>query len=257
MTLFFKILLAIKRYRVYLLAWLFMSYLPFAAYGQDLRKAENPNQVIAWIIIFLIWAIFLLLAVRTTLLRDPVDPTHLPANKKPGYSLARCQIAIWTTIVGSVYIYSKLYTGCTAEKGINETALILMGISAGTVAIGSLMDKQEIVEGTIRHQDAPASGNFFLDIVSDENGVSIHRFQNVIWTVISIIMYFYSYNNPKSPAMCMPELDKTLLALSGISSAAYLTLKAKENVQSPAEKAAAEAKLAAAQESWKADTGSK
>ncbi len=114
---------------------------------------------------------------------------------------------------------------------INNTALILMGISAGTFAVGAVMDTTEIQQGVIRHQEAQPSINFFRDLLTDNNGISVHRFQNLVWTIVAIMVYFYRYSNPpKNNFNDLPTLDSTLLALTGISNATYLTLKTRENV---------------------------
>ena len=61
-----------------------------------------------------------------------------------------------------------------------------MGISVGTTfAAGTIDNNQNPIT---RHQNEPSAG-FFIDILSDENGISIHRFQNVVWTIIAICLY--------------------------------------------------------------------
>ncbi len=63
-----------------------------------------------------------------------------------------------------------------------------------------------------------------IDILSDVNGVTVHRFQMVAWTlVLSIIFLFHVYEE-----LAMPQFSETLLALMGISQATYLALKIPE-----------------------------
>jgi hypothetical protein len=78
-----------------------------------------------------------------------------------------------------------------------------------------------------RHQNRPSKG-FFADILSDDNGVSIHRFQNFVWTAIAIIVYVMKVSHVQSGCV-MPELSDTLLALTGISGVTFLTMRASEN----------------------------
>jgi hypothetical protein len=73
---------------------------------------------------------------------------------------------------------------------INKTALVLMGIFAGAAVASTIMDKNEISDNRPRHQNKPSQG-FFIDILSDENGISLHRFQNFAWTIIAIVVYLY------------------------------------------------------------------
>ena len=65
---------------------------------------------------------------------------------------------------------------------------------------------------------------WFIDIVSDANGVSFHRFQLFAWTVILggvFILATYRELN-------MPVFDTTLMGLLGLSAATYLGLKIPE-----------------------------
>ena len=79
-----------------------------------------------------------------------------PVN--PPYSLARAQLVTWITIIGSVYTFAILWDSRNPVI-INSTALILMGISAGTFTIGAIVDTTEMQEGIPRIQDQPSSGN--------------------------------------------------------------------------------------------------
>jgi len=66
--------------------------------------------------------------------------------------------------------------------------------------------------------------SFFLDILSDENGVSFHRLQIVIWTLVLATVFVISVG----VSLEMPTFDTTLLALMGISSGTYLGFKLPE-----------------------------
>ncbi len=69
------------------------------------------------------------------------------------------------------------------------------------------------------------SENFLLDILSDANGVSFHRFQIAAWTlVLGIIFVIQVYK-----MLAMPIFDGSLLALLGISAGTYLGLKIPED----------------------------
>lgn len=200
------------------------------------------NRLAALLLDWLIWMLALGLCLFSNILRDTVGDgskiqgqilanaamgSTTPVN--PPYSLARTQLVTWITIIGSVYAFAILWDSRNPVI-INSTALILMGISAGTFTIGAIVDTTEMQEGIPRLQDQPSSGNFLKDILSDSKGISVHRFQNLVWTIIAIIIYFYRYSNPPTGSTdALPVLDSTLLALTGISSATYLTMKTREN----------------------------
>jgi peptidoglycan hydrolase CwlO-like protein len=83
-------------------------------------------------------------------------------------------------------------------------------------------------ETRVKHAGAvlikDGSSNGFMDLLTDANGISFHRFQMVVWTVILIILFFDGvYRN-----LAMPEFNATLLALMGISSGTYLGFKIPE-----------------------------
>jgi hypothetical protein len=65
------------------------------------------------------------------------------------------------------------------------------------------------------------SDGFIKDLVSDDKGVSFHRMQMVVWTVVLVMVFIYAvYDN-----VLMPVFDPTLLGLMGISSGTYLGFK--------------------------------
>ncbi|HTE28409.1 hypothetical protein, partial [Flavitalea sp.] len=148
-------------------------------------------------------------------------------NTNAPYSLTKVQFGVWTVIIASAYIYLSLCKGDLNLDSINKTALVLMGIFAGTAVASTFMDKNEISDNRPRHQNTPTQG-FLMDILSDDNGISLHRFQNFTWTIIAIIVYLYKLSDAVAGS-ALPELSDTLLALTGISSATYLALKTKEN----------------------------
>lgn len=196
----------------------------------------------AAIIVILICAIFVVLSVYSNILRDEISNCdEFDANaqqlqkkskwklvdKTAPFSLTKVQFGLWTVIISSVYIYLALCKGDCSETSINKTALVLMGIFAGTAVASSMMDKSEMNDNRPRHQNTPSQG-FFIDILSDDNGISMHRFQNVAWTIIAITVYLYKLSQVITGCQ-LPELSDTLLALTGISNATYLVLKSKEN----------------------------
>ena len=60
-----------------------------------------------------------------------------------------------------------------------------------------------------------------MDILSDANGVALHRFQMVAWTfVLGLVFLYLVYFT-----FAMPQFSAELLALMGISGGAYLGFK--------------------------------
>jgi hypothetical protein len=67
----------------------------------------------------------------------------------------------------------------------------------------------------------PILGRFLDDILTDEHGLSVHRFQIFVWTIVLGIIFLISVLQD----LVMPEFSATLLGLMGISSATYLAPK--------------------------------
>lgn len=68
------------------------------------------------------------------------------------------------------------------------------------------------------------SNGFCKDILTDATGVSFHRFQIFVWTIVLGVLFIYSVWRRLS----MPEFSATLLALQGISAGTYLGFKIPE-----------------------------
>jgi hypothetical protein len=65
------------------------------------------------------------------------------------------------------------------------------------------------------------SSKGFLDILKDGDGLSFHRFQIAVWTVVLGFVFIKS----AFLDLVMPEFDTTLLGLMGISSGTYIGFK--------------------------------
>jgi hypothetical protein len=80
--------------------------------------------------------LFLFLACRTGIIRDPNQPIR--EDGLPPYSLGRCQMAWWFFLAAGAFCFLWIVTGRGDTDTINSTVLGLIGISAGT-ALGALL----------------------------------------------------------------------------------------------------------------------
>jgi hypothetical protein len=69
--------------------------------------------------------------------------------------------------------------------------------------------------------DFGPSVNFLADILQDDEGVSLHRFQLFLWTLILGIVFIVQVLR----SLAIPEFNDTLLALMGISAGTYVGFK--------------------------------
>jgi hypothetical protein len=163
------------------------------------------------------------------------------------FSLAQVQMAWWFYLVFAAWVYLLLTTG--NYNTITAQALTLMGIGTGTALGAVAIEKTKTSPKLQRLQllvqqvnNAPAdkpnlyqqpltdlarqlaSQDFFTDILTDVDGVCLHRFQMMVWTVVLGGVFVAGVLQKGE----MPQFDPKLLALLGLSGGAYLGFKIPE-----------------------------
>jgi hypothetical protein len=205
----------------------------------------------------------------TTAANPPLG-AHPPgeAGLRGTYSLSKFQGAWWLFVILAAYLFIGIVTG-DFRNSINSTALILLGIGAGTIigsatidalketqdapkinaAITATRDNLTQIEEKLKpeqlandeglkqrlnsEKDQTLSNyreltgqneQFLTDILSDANGVSFHRFQLLVWTLVLGLVFITSVYE----SLAMPEFNTTLMGLLGLSAGTYLGLKIPE-----------------------------
>lgn len=72
--------------------------------------------------------------------------------------------------------------------------------------------------------EKPVSDGFIMDLLTDVNGVTFHRFQIMVWTIVLGLVFIYSVWT----SLTMPQFSDTLLALMGISAGTFIGFKIPE-----------------------------
>ena len=206
-------------------------------------------------------AIFFVLALKTGLLRDPTSPVSATSQK--AWSLSRVQAAWWFFIILLSYGFIGIVT-CDFSTTITGTTLVLLGIASGTTLMSAVVDKSKDtpshqviadaakvrVDQEIQTLQAAAvaapldqssqqvldakksqlqklrgcNEQFFIDILSDANGISFHRFQIAVWTfVLGLVFAWLVYRD-----LAMPQFSETLLGLMGLSAGTFVAMKGTE-----------------------------
>jgi hypothetical protein len=139
-------------------------------------------------------------------------------GKETAFSLGRVQMAWWLVLVLGGFLFISLVSG--QWRGVITSGVItLLGISASTgVAAG-------LVDATVPPTQVREKRIFWRDLVEDENGVALHRFQLIIWTVILGAIFLWTVFSK----MTFPEFDTNLLLLAGIAGGTYIGFKFPEN----------------------------
>ena len=166
----------------------------------------------AYLILLLVALIgFIYLCTHTQVIRGGTPDQSLAVRP---YSLSLFQMAFWFFLVIASYVFIWLI--CDELNTITDSVLGLIGIGAAT-AVGA-----KLINNKSTGSDAPTVSNGFVsDVISDGNGVSIHRLQMFVWTIVLGVIFVVSVYNDLS----MPEFSTTLLGLMGISSGTYLGVK--------------------------------
>lgn len=107
-------------------------------------------------------------------------------------------------------------TGAAANAPANQNQLATVGAMIASTS-------GQIAEFTQRLRPARSHG-FWRDICDDGNGLSFHRLQVVMWTLVLGAVFVRTV----AQVMSMPEFSETLLSLMGISNATYLGFKIPE-----------------------------
>jgi hypothetical protein len=152
----------------------------------------------------------ILLAARTTLLRDSADPNS-------PFSLARSQMAFWFIVTAACFCYVWLLTGVWKDV-INGTTLTLLGISVTSGFAATAIAAPKATQ---------ASRNFLIDILSErmsdgtDGGVTVHRLIALTWTIVlGGVFVAYVFANER-----FPDFDVMLLSQLGITSGLYVGFK--------------------------------
>lgn len=169
------------------------------------------------------------LAKTTAILRNPVP--GLTAAQAP-YSLARFQLAFWSLLVIAAYFFIWLIT--EELDTITGSVLALLGIGSATALGATIIDQGKPPAGSapaapVTPAVPMASRGFLNDVLSDDQGLSIYRFQLFAWTLVLGVIFCASVYN----GLAMPQFSTTLLGLMGISSGTYLGFKVPEKSANP------------------------
>jgi hypothetical protein len=165
---------------------------------------------------------FVRILLHPTALRDPS-----PHSPRP-YSLSRVQLWWWTLVI--IGTWFTLWSGTGTFAPFNATALTLMGLSGSASVAARLIDGRDAdTQASQMHQCQASSEGFFVDILSDASGVSMHRFQTLLFQVA----YAFAFVSESLKGWEFPTFDRFTLALLGFSTGTYTAVKATENRPTP------------------------
>ncbi len=220
-------------------SWKYAKTYPGTLYAKACDKSEMNWILTVIIILFLLFFLYksFYFFINTALCRDEsyISEGILRPDKERPYSYSRVQMFWWTMII--ICCYGTFYAMYGRLIPLSPTCIILLGGSLAVQVFGKSIDgsqkekDREVNNGLpTRHQDLYASKGLLIDILSDENGISMHRLQSVAFNVIyglGFIGYFITaVGCTQYPFV---EFEGWQLTLLGISAGGYLGLKTIEN----------------------------
>ena len=110
----------------------------------------------------------------------------------------------------------------TAQNA-EELSKLHIDLAHKEALLNEMRKKIDNVKSTL---NKPVSEGLTKDLLTDVNGVSFHRFQMLVWTIVLGFVFCVEVYK----TLRMPEFDTTLLALMGISAGTYLGFKIPERV---------------------------
>jgi hypothetical protein len=174
----------------------------------DMIKVFAILLVVCWFLSLVVF--FICFGSKTNLLRKGIKPNSQ-------FSLSLAQFAFWTIIIFTSYFY--LWIATFELVTIPQSTLVLLGITAFTTAGSRLVDIRKSKESAI-----PSSG-FFTDLLSEDDlGLSVHRCQLFLVTIMFGTIYFVNVFKLQA----LPDFNDSLLWVIGISSGTFVGIKTVE-----------------------------
>jgi hypothetical protein len=140
-------------------------------------------------------------------------------NAAATHAQARAAAALAAQQSGSAAVPAAAAAKAAAALAKTAAEVALAAVEKRKAAEAGLAEKVSRLKAARNETET-----FWLDILSDADGVTVHRFQNVVWTVVLGFVFVIVTCTHHA----MPVFDNTLLTLMGISGATYVGLKVPE-----------------------------
>jgi hypothetical protein len=170
------------------------------------------------------------------------NPSRLYKGADGRFSLSKFQWWLWIWVIAFAYV--TLYAARSLAAGkpadpitdIPGNILGILGISTGVMTVAKGVTSSYVSSGVLAKTAAKSAKT--ADLVSDDAGTpDLSRLQMFIWTWIAVVIYLLKVASQvvlasKQPAvegalkaLAFPDLDSSLLVLSGLSAAGYVAQK--------------------------------
>jgi hypothetical protein len=165
---------------------------------------------------------------------------HLAVGVDGRYSSSRFHGLCWTIVVLGCYTATycaRVHVGGAASlAAVPPNVLTAMGLSLGTGAAAAGITSRRVGKGTEIKTPASPSERGFSRLVTDDHGhPDLAKGQLMAWTLVALAVYLVASADGVTRTMqatagdalpAMPDIDTSLLVLSGIGQGAYIAHKA-------------------------------
>ena len=177
----------------------------------NLTLVPQGKLTLGFVLVALAWVAVLVAGWKSSMLRDS---TSTAAGSQRPFSLARVQMAWWFALVIGAYVFIWMLKGDLVL--LNGSILALIGISGVTTVTAAGIDSSRVMPET--------TGNFFHDILTDVNGITLARLQLLLWNLVLGVFFVMNVITE----LQMPAFDNATLGLLGISAGTYIGFKVPE-----------------------------
>lgn len=112
------------------------------------------------------------------------------------------------------------------DEGLDATYLVLLGLPLGTAVASKAITVSKITNGTEvkAPKDPTESTGALQELVGDDNGeTDLGDFQYLLFNLLALALFLVQFIS--NPSEGLPSLPDTLIALTGVSAAAYVAKK--------------------------------
>jgi hypothetical protein len=164
---------------------------------------------------------------------------HLAVGVDGRYSSSRFHGLCWTIVVLGCYTATycaRVHVGGAASAAaVPPNVLTAMGLSLGTGAAAAGITSRRVGKGTeIKTMASPAERGFSRLVTDDRGHPDLAKAQLMAWTIVALAVYLVASADGVARTMqvtagdalpAMPDIDTSLLILSGIGQGAYIAHK--------------------------------
>jgi hypothetical protein len=161
-------------------------------------------------------------------------------------SSSKAQWFAWSAVIVGSYVAvfaARAYAGLGVAPTVPTNVLTALGFSTGTMAIAKGVTSAVANQGNkeppptaANSQNTSMSGNLLTD---DQGITDLSKVQMLTWTVIAVGVYLYTVSTTIASILNLhtssglPDIDGTLMVLTGLSQGGYLGKKVADAVGNP------------------------